>query len=488
MSKKIILFLVGVIFFSGFNLAHADVIINEVQLYPTGERFLELYNTGDEAIDLTGWYMQRKTTSGDFTTLVSNTNFEGKEIGAHNYFIISRASFDNSNIVLSTLTLTESNTIQIKKSQEEIIDKIGWGGASDCDNPCPSNPGEGQSIQKSSSSSWVTATPTPGKVNEVSSTPPIDDSGNSGESSSVGNSSSSTSSASTTTDTKTKTTTVKKIKAEITANTLGYAGIPLSFQGMAFGLEGGQLFHGRYFWNFGDGDSREVKVINTDKFTHTYFYPGEYTVLLEYYPDFFADVPDASQKIIVKVMAPGVSISGIGNTQDFFVELSNDNSYDVDISKWIISSDAKSFKIPPNTIIGSKKKMIISSKLTNFSIADKNTLKLMTSEGDLVFDYSASILFPIVAIPTKIIAKTTVQPKTSTSQGSGAIEMLEDEPASLSLGGSASAIGSDVIKDNYYLPILISVVFIGVSASVVYFIRRKKVAFSVGDDFKILDE
>jgi cobalamin biosynthesis Mg chelatase CobN len=46
---------------------------------------------------------------------------------------------------------------------------------------------------------------------------------------------------------------------------------------------------------------------------------------------------------------------------------------------------------------------------------------------------------------------------------------------------------SDGSSSSYIIPI-ISFCFIGVSACAVYFIRRKKVILSEGDDFEILDE
>ena len=55
MLVRIFLLLFTIIFLFP-NLAFADVFINEIQTYPTEERFIELYNTGDSSVDLTGWY------------------------------------------------------------------------------------------------------------------------------------------------------------------------------------------------------------------------------------------------------------------------------------------------------------------------------------------------------------------------------------------------------------------------------------------------
>lgn len=166
MSRKSLSVLVVILFFSCFNLARAEVIINEVQLSPTTGRFLEIYNTGDSSVDLTGWYIQRKTATGNsFGSLVSKPNFEGKTIVAHDYFVISRDSLSSSDIILDSLTLTESNTIQIKNQSGEITDKLGWGSSSDCGDVCPPNPSLGESIQKTPAG-WLASAPTPGAFNQ----------------------------------------------------------------------------------------------------------------------------------------------------------------------------------------------------------------------------------------------------------------------------------------------------------------------------------
>ena len=55
---------------------------------------------------------------------------------------------------------------------------------------------------------------------------------------------------------------------------------------------------------------------------------------------------------------------------------------------------------------------------------------------------------------------------------------------------NALAINTDntVPKNNSYLPMLASIIFIGISAGAVYFIRQRKVIAKTGDDFEILDD
>ena len=59
MSKKTILVLVGFAFLFSFNLARADVVINEVAWMGTQtsqyEEWIELKNTGSESVSLVDW-------------------------------------------------------------------------------------------------------------------------------------------------------------------------------------------------------------------------------------------------------------------------------------------------------------------------------------------------------------------------------------------------------------------------------------------------
>jgi len=159
MSKKLILVLIAIIFFPGFRFVFASVVISEVKISPTEDRFIKLYNQDSEAVDLTNWYIQRKTQTGtSFESLVSKTNFENKKINGSSYFLISRSQTQDSDIVLGTLTLTESNVIQIKNSNGEVVDKVCWGDVTDCGTSMP-NPVSGQSIQFTDHASAAVSAP-----------------------------------------------------------------------------------------------------------------------------------------------------------------------------------------------------------------------------------------------------------------------------------------------------------------------------------------
>ena len=476
MSKKFIFVLVGIIFFFGFKLASASVIINEIQLSPTDGRFIELYNSDSSSVDLTGWYIQRKTLTGTtFSSLVSNPNFENKSIGANGYFLISRSSMENADIILSNLTLTESNTIQIKNSAGEVVDKVAYG---DADESVAANPSEGQSIQRNSSNSWTISSPTPRVENSSSGNNNTNNTGEENDNTDTGTNEESSSDSNTTEET----TIIKNptMKAKILTKTLAFVGQPLEFNSSIIGYSNENVVLGKIFWNFGDGTSFE-QINNFSKFNHFYFYEGEYPVSMEYYSNQFSDTPDAVNKIIIKVVPMTVSISKVGDAKDFFIELTNNSNYEINISKWTLNANGKVFVFPKNSVIMSKKAVIISGKITGFIKIDYNSS--FTQEE-------------IIAKPIKTVVKTYATEEKIEDVKDLVDNQIQDEILDQAqiTGNDLSAtalLGDTENKDtNNYLFFGIFgalIVLVGIG---VYFIRRKGIRANIqdGSDFKILDE
>ena len=519
MSKKLILVLMIVVFFFSLGrFVYASLAINEIMYDLSGSdsvsgksrEWIEIYNPdlSNVSIDASKWRIY--DGSGN-RTINGGVNFSIPSLsyvifaGDKDTFLVDNPSF--SGVVYDTgiTSLNNTNaTIKILDQNGNTVDSVTYsssqGGA-----------GDGNSLQLINSS-WIGATPTPGAVNNAGTQPPSGSGGtgtsdNSGDSSSVLGDGGSQINTSTTNITKNKTTTIEisKIKTQIITNkTLGLSNIPLSFQAKTLGYQGEPLNYGKYFWNFGDGYSKEIQVLGSQPFTHAYFYPGNYIVSLEYYSNSYSDVPDASAQTAIKIIGADVSISRVGDEKDFFVELSNSTDYNIDLSNWYLISDQKSFMIPRNTIMEPQDKLIISSKITNFSIIDKNSLKLVTPEGDTVFNYS-SLITPIVVQNSTIqnFSNTVGLTNTNSKISKKTKNTLNPDATFLSSTSfptdnlTALVASSDVSTNNgqdnspsinSMTIYIISFIFIGASAYAVYFIRRKKVVSQNGNDFEILDE
>jgi hypothetical protein len=210
-------------------------------------------------------------------------------------------------------------------------------------------------------------------------------------------------------------------------------------------------------------------------------------VFLEYYQNSFSKTPDASNKIIVKVLATTVSISRIGDAGDFFIELTNNATSDIDVSNWQIRASGKIFTLPKNSVIMSKKAMTIPGKVNG--LISSRDLKLYSSTGELIYDYNNQY------VPTN----SSVENNNSAKADPALVENIQNEKivlADTEINSENKISNNDLLANaesssqgkNSFLFIILLVVLLVFSGLAVYFIRQKKNVVAEGDNFEILDE
>ena len=487
MFKKIILFFIFGLFFALFKVSFASVLINEVLISPTDERFIELYNGGDQEVNLTGFYLQRKTQSStSFSSLVTSTNFENKKISAKGYFLISRASLSNADIVLSTLTLTESNTIQLKNSNGEVVDKICFGEAIDCNDALKgNNPEEGKSLSRINGSLLVT-TKTPKASNQNSDNIQNDNTqtentntGNQNNTTQIENNNPVASSIS-----------IKKNpeKLQINSQKIAFTGIPILLEAVILNEEYKNIY-GKFLWNFGDGNFKEIKSLENNKFSYTYFYPGKYSVFLEYYKNTFDIQAFLSSEIIIEVIEPSVVISNTGGENNFFIELENKSKNDIDLTNFILSGENKNFVFPKNTFLKKDSKIILPPHITNLNFSDKNFLELKNDLGKVIFSNKILENKKIQSISSnKISTKNLNQNILESEENFSSEEVMDSYDL---VDNQALVLDSEpaenFLYNNFYFLGVLFLIFLGVLF--VFFIRKNNtLESSVNEDFEILDE
>jgi len=140
---------------------------------------------------------------------------------------------------------------------------------------------------------------------------------------------------------------------------------------------------------FGDGMSLDEKELKS--FEYLYQYPGEYVLSLDYYQssNYNSLTPDASDKMIIKVISSDVIISSVGNENDPYVEIQNKSNYEVILSGWNLRGINKSFLIPKGTAILANKKIRFSPKITGFNNLDIKSVSLIYPRGEIVSQYPA---------------------------------------------------------------------------------------------------
>ncbi len=501
-NKKFVL--VNILFFGllfGFaSFAHAEVIISEVMYGPSSgasHEWLEISNTGSEAVDLTNWrfFNSSETSSplrlqrGDSTqmgpqtyAIITNTNNVGNFLSDYPDF--SGLIFTSSSFSLPDESSKYNTYKAISDSEKTVMSSVTYdtsiGGSKD----------SGNSLQYASGS-WIPALPTPGTTNKsepAEEETEVEDDNNEENTSTMGdttNNSSNTSNSNTSTSSVLKSSSTpkevkkiipKKIATNIVADSKVVAGIPVRFSFVTTGYIGEALLLGRWIWNFGDGTSKE-NINNVEPFTHTYIYPGDYAVSLEYYDSLLDEESDAQDHMIVTVIRSSVVISNV-DYKEGTIELSNSTGMNMNIGGWTLSAGNTTYVFPKNTTILSGKKLQLSGR----------GFGLYVKEGEPVFllfpDKSAVSTFPIIKSPTENVAVPVVAKKSSKKKASKKVTSLSDSTnnetvniASLAVAAAASPLlpTQNNKANNSYVWFLGGVVIFGGVGAVSFrrYVRKK---------------
>lgn len=139
---------------------YPKLLISEVHNEGTQE-FVELWNGNDFSVDLTGWYIQKKTKSDSgWQTYAPKDIFAGKTIPAKSHFIVARidTGWPGGVGAYTNYSLGDDNTLALKNPNQEIVDKVGWGEAQEFEGSAPAPlPGENSigRIWSASTSSYI---------------------------------------------------------------------------------------------------------------------------------------------------------------------------------------------------------------------------------------------------------------------------------------------------------------------------------------------
>lgn len=137
MSRKILILLLWW-FFIVEHPVFANVVINEFQIEPTNDQWVELYNDASEAADLAGWILD---DSGGSEKFIIEENIDGQS------YKVFRSGKFNLNKTSDSLNLFDrQNNLQESFSYEQ-------------------SPGENTSWGKTAENFWGICQPTPGDAN-----------------------------------------------------------------------------------------------------------------------------------------------------------------------------------------------------------------------------------------------------------------------------------------------------------------------------------
>ncbi len=335
---------------AGIASAHA-LIINEVMSNPTGDdsgrEWIELYNDSSSSVDLTSLSVSIKGG-----TAVAATPLQGGTTLAPGGFAIIGSVVSGATKFLQDYPsyggLLFKASISLVNSGVTSID-IKINGATVASLPSYTAAKEGFTYSYIGGS-YTTGSPTPGAENQVADTP----------------SSSSGESAATTTDTQTvlpqMTPPSPNIVIYMPTEKTVVAGASSEFSVFSQTREGKQLSDLLYTWAFGDGGQA---VGSSTKYT--YVYPGRYIAQVQ---GVNANVSGIG-RMVVRVVPPDMAITSFGSGKyGAYVEISNPNPYELDLSGWILSINGAGYPFPKNTLLSANSITRFSGAAMGFAHVD----------------------------------------------------------------------------------------------------------------------
>ena len=395
--------------------AFAQVQISEVMYNPsgsdTGREWVELYNPTAADIVLVGGSGKNSWRIADssnhtITDPAGGTGRGSLTIPAGGYFIISSdpttflsGEYAGGSYSVAKSSISFSNTgatVSVIDGGGTTVDSVTYtkdqGGNDD-----------GASLQRQAGGTWIAGLPTPGAAN--TSTVFVADTGGTSSATTTGD-------ATTTSSTQATPQTVAPAVSSYVAPPLPtvfadagddrtvIAGADTTFRGRAYDRGGTVISHVRYLWNFGDGTTGEGASVE-----HHYSYPGKYAAVL-----MVADQTDAVSDHFVVTAVPAEIAFTVD--ADGSIEIKNDDMRDLDLSGWIVRSFARTFTLPPETIVLHGVSLRISHDALGF-FADPNTeLEYPNGTHALSANQSTSLAVSSVSAETsKTQATAPIQPK-----------------------------------------------------------------------------
>ena len=375
--------------------ARASVVFTEVNYDPQGtdskHEWVEVYNNGNDSIDLTKYFLQTDGASSSFHTINSVAGVSN--LPGNTYAVIASDAptfladysgyggivYDSS---WNDLSDTSGKTLVINDANKTILNQftydVSLGGSNG-----------GNSLQKTSGDTWISALPTPG-IGTLE-----DDSSDSNSNTQDNNTNDSNDGSSNETNSGTASSTSNFVsntpQAQLSIPKNIIAGVPVKITPSLINVSSPTYNQKSFYISLGDGSQHYDYTASA--FWHSYTFPGMYVVYFEYVQNPYN--PDSgdilSIRKTIEVLPSPIVINNIN--VDGSVEISNPSSRDVDMSQWILRSLVSPdmyFTIPKNTIILPGKKILFSSDVTGLSYENLKSLELSLPSGTAIAVYDGN--------------------------------------------------------------------------------------------------
>ncbi len=363
--------------------AYATVSLNEIAWMGSKEsqfaEWIELYNSGDVEVDLSGASLFEE---GGAVSVFALT----KKIAAGGYLLVERTTTSSPDPVPGVTDeagtwggsgLSNSGEYLVLKDRSGVLlDSIdargGW----------PAGDNSTKETMQKNGNGWLTATATP-KVKNAEPAIPVAGAGTTTTAQVASEPAPSSHSSSVTLSEE-----VPEYDFTVSAgrDRLATRGTPITFEARTRGTIPSAM---EYRWSFGDGSSALGK-----KVTKIYGFPGEYAVVLN------AVAGDTSAVARTSVKVAPLSLSLFTDTKDSRIDLSNASPYEVNLGNWTIELPAQSFVFPQDTIVLGRSMVALPRSITRLSLTASTTPVLRSPDASIVVQTEGEGEAPATEVPS----------------------------------------------------------------------------------------
>lgn len=113
---------------------YSPVLINEIFVgddVSSSNEYIELLNPSAQAIDISGWAIKRRSSTGALNSLVSSSRLEGKLISANSFILIANEGGDFVTVADTTWAKSntlayENNSVVLINPNGQVVEEVGW--------------------------------------------------------------------------------------------------------------------------------------------------------------------------------------------------------------------------------------------------------------------------------------------------------------------------------------------------------------------------
>ncbi len=149
------------------------------------------------------------------------------------------------------------------------------------------------------------------------------------------------------------------------------AGAPSLFSVTSMTRAGKVIDNITYTWSFGEGGQKTGSTT-----LYRYLYPGRYIIQVEGTNGLIA----GTGRMSLHVVSPDITVSPVGTGKyGTYIDITNPNIYDLDLSEWRLSLDGALFSFPRNTLLahGTTRFTGVAMGFASTTITPDTTIKLL---------------------------------------------------------------------------------------------------------------